>query len=53
MPHLTNDQIARWKYDGFMSPFPLLLPDDPVYAWRERMLGLFDGYAAASTGFPV
>jgi non-haem Fe2+, alpha-ketoglutarate-dependent halogenase len=24
MPHLTNDQIARWKYDGFMSPFPLL-----------------------------
>lgn len=24
MPHLTNEQIARWKYDGFMSPFPLL-----------------------------
>lgn len=35
------------------SPFPLLAADDPVHAWRERMLGLFDGYAAASTGFPV
>ncbi|MGD9883801.1 MAG: glutathione S-transferase N-terminal domain-containing protein [Reyranella sp.] len=25
------------------SPLVLLEPDDPVYAWRERMLDLFDG----------
>ncbi len=25
------------------SPFELLEPDDPVHAWRERMLDLFDG----------
>lgn len=24
MPTLTDAQIARWKYDGFLSPFPLL-----------------------------
>jgi glutathione S-transferase len=27
------------------SAFPLLLGDDPVYAWQARMLGLFDGLA--------
>jgi glutathione S-transferase len=25
------------------SPFPMLEDDDPVHAWRERMLDLFDG----------
>ena len=25
------------------SPLELLEPDDPVHAWRERMLDLFDG----------
>jgi glutathione S-transferase len=25
------------------SPFEMLEPDDPVHAWRERMLDLFDG----------
>jgi ectoine hydroxylase-related dioxygenase (phytanoyl-CoA dioxygenase family) len=24
MPTLTSEQIACWKFDGFMSPFPLL-----------------------------
>ena len=28
-----------------VSPFELLEADDPVYAWRERMLDLFDGMA--------
>ncbi len=31
----------------------LLEPDDPVYAWRARMLDLFDGYAGSATGYPV
>lgn len=30
------------------SPAPLIDPDDPVYAWRERMLDLFDGQARAA-----
>jgi glutathione S-transferase len=28
-----------------ISPLELLEKDDPVYAWRERMLDLFDGFA--------
>ncbi len=27
------------------SPYALLAPDDPIHAWRGRMLDLFDGYA--------
>jgi len=29
-----------------MSPITLLEPDDRVYAWRERLLGAFDGFAS-------
>jgi hypothetical protein len=28
-----------------ISPFPILLADDPLSAWRERMLDLFGGLA--------
>lgn len=28
-----------------ISPFPLLQPDDPVHAWRDRLLDAFDGLA--------
>ena len=28
-------------------------PDDPLYAWRERMLDLFGGYARQAKGYPV
>ena len=34
-----------------ISPLKLLLEDDPIYAWRERMLDLFDGEARRSTSF--
>ena len=36
-----------------MSPIRLLEPDDPVYAWRERMLDLYDGLARKAKGYPV
>jgi glutathione S-transferase len=36
-----------------VSPTRLLEPDDPVYAWRERMLDLFGGYAREAKGYPV
>jgi glutathione S-transferase len=32
------------------SPFPLLEADDPIFAWRERMLDLFDGLARNAVG---
>jgi glutathione S-transferase len=30
------------------SPFKLLLEDDPVYAWRERLVDAFDGLVRKS-----
>lgn len=36
-----------------VSPFRLLAEDDPVFSWRDRLLGLFDGLAARSVGFAV
>jgi glutathione S-transferase len=35
------------------SPFRLLLPDDPVWAWRDRLLAAFDGLAQKALGYPV
>jgi glutathione S-transferase len=34
-----------------VSPARLLEPDDPVYAWRERLLDLFGGYARQAKAF--
>ena len=31
----------------------LLEPDDPVYAWRERLLQMYDGFAWKAKGYPV
>jgi hypothetical protein len=35
------------------SPFKLLEADDPVYAWREKLLDAFDGMARKSPGHAV
>ena len=35
------------------SSFPLLLKDDPVWAWRDRLLSAFDGFAGKALGYPV
>jgi len=35
------------------SSFKLLKEDDPIYAWRERLLDAFGGMARTSPGFPV
>ena len=35
------------------SPFKLLESDDPVYAWRDKLLDAFDGMARRSPGFAV
>ncbi len=36
-----------------ISDFKLLAPDDPVFAWRQRMLDLFGGLAGAAKGYGV
>jgi glutathione S-transferase len=36
-----------------VSPFKLLEADDPVYAWREKLLDAFDGMARTSPGHAV
>jgi glutathione S-transferase len=52
-PFLCGDAPAFADYVVFgpfqwargTSPYFLLAEDDPVFAWRERMLSLHDGYA--------
>ena len=52
-PFLNGDAPAWADYVAFgpfqwarsVSSFPLLKPDDPVFAWRSRMIRLFDGEA--------
>jgi glutathione S-transferase len=34
-----------------VSPFKLLMEDDPVYAWRGRLLDAFDGLARKSPSY--
>jgi glutathione S-transferase len=36
-----------------ISDFKLLAPDDPIHAWRQRMLGLFGGLAGRAKGYAV
>lgn len=37
--------FSQFQWARVVSPFKLLDNDDPVFAWRERMLDLYDGYA--------
>lgn len=45
--------FGAFQWARAMSPVRLLEPDDPVYAWRERLLELFGGYARQAKGYPV
>jgi glutathione S-transferase len=36
-----------------ISPFQILAPDDPVAAWRGRMLDLFGGLARSAPGYDL
>ncbi len=45
--------LGVFQWARVVSPVRLLEPDDPLYAWRERMLDLFGGYAREAKGFPV
>jgi glutathione S-transferase len=43
--------FGAFQWARCTSPVPLLKADDPIYVWRERMLGLFNGFAAQTLGF--
>lgn len=45
--------FGAFQWARAASPIRLLEPDDPVYAWRERMLDLHGGLARAAQGYPV
>ena len=45
--------FGAFMWSRAVSPVRLLEPDDPLFAWRERMLDLFGGFARAAKGYPV
>jgi len=45
--------FSQFQWARVTSPFKLLDADDPVYAWRERMLDLYDGFARNTTAYEV
>jgi glutathione S-transferase len=45
--------FGGFQWARCVSPFQLLAQDDPVHAWRERMLDAFDGAARRAPGYSV
>lgn len=45
--------FSQFQWARVVSPFKLLDADDPVYAWRERMLDLYDGFARDTVAYDV
>lgn len=45
--------FSQFQWARVVSPFKLLDADDPVFAWRERMLDLYDGYARNTPAYEV
>lgn len=45
--------FGPFQWARMISPYRVLDSSDPVYGWRERMLGLFDGLAASAPGYPL
>ena len=45
--------FGAFQWARVVSPFKLLAENDPVYAWREKLLDAFDGLARKSPGYPV
>jgi glutathione S-transferase len=45
--------LGSFQWCRCISDFKLLAPDDPIYAWRGRMLALYGGLAGKAKGYPV
>ena len=60
-PYLGGEQpnyadyivFGGFQWARVVSPFKLLAENDPVHAWRERLLDAFDGMARKSPGYAV
>ena len=50
---IIMDLFGTFQWARAVSPTRLLEPDDPLYAWRERLLKMYDGYAWKAKGYPV
>ncbi len=45
--------FGAFQWARCISPLQFLESDSPIFAWRERMLGLFDGLGTQSLGYPT
>jgi len=45
--------FGAFQWARVVSPFKLLAEEDPVHAWREKLLDAFDRLARKSPGYPV
>jgi glutathione S-transferase len=45
--------FGAFQWVRCISDFPVLAADDPIAAWRSRMLGLYDGLAGKAKGYGV
>ena len=45
--------FGSFQWCRCISDFQLLAADDPIHAWRARMLALHGGLAGAAKGYPV
>ncbi len=45
--------FGGFQWARCISSFRLLLEDDPIWTWRDRLLSAFDGYARNAPGYPV
>ncbi len=60
-PYLGGDQssfadyvvFSQFQWARTVCPIQLLIKDDLVYQWRDRLLNRFDGYAGNSLGYAV
>jgi glutathione S-transferase len=44
--------FGGFQWARCVSPLQLLAPDDPIGAWRQRLLDAFDGLAGKAKGYP-
>lgn len=45
--------FGSFQWCRCISDFQFLASDDPIHAWRGRMLDLYDGLAGKAKGYPV
>lgn len=45
--------FGLFQFARCVSAFPLIEKDDPIYAWRESILDLFDGLARQASSYPM